>query len=982
MLLINSLYKLYFSLSLLAFLINSQKNGITLLLKRNKDVNANKSDQVTETSSIKDNLINTEYNILRYLSYDDYDYTDSDIESRLEETESEKVKDIKNSTINPLEKEHYNLNSNNLETDLEAPIHDDNNEAINKNYTYKTTNNTEIIFTEENIEKYLTHIQIKKYMSSKIIEETILNNTENELFSEEFSNEINISNNIIVNIKNDTNQLTEEMADMESSEELSIVTTEVIKTTEKQEIINSSEIENVSTQKASEIIFNSTQLIKTTTIPFISTTIINKSFSEVITSEYLTNSVKIEILLDDLLSLSKEKYIKTLDQFILSQKIGNNYKYSGNNFTLLIKPTNSNQDKDMTNINFENCENILRKKYNIPKSSILTLLQIEIENNSNNYSLNNQIEYRIYDENKKPLDISICKDTDITIYHSLKEDAFSLLNKDLILEFKKLGINVFDINDPFFKDLCVPFSYQNIDIILEDRYNIIYQNFSFCEEGCNNTDIDFERKFSTCQCKVKNDMNNKLSAINFQQINEIKLKNTNIDVMKCYKLIFKLNNKSNNYGFIIFTILLILFIINIIIHIIKGINSVSDFIYKEMIKYNYLKEGDKKFFENDKNKKIVKTKNIQQTDARIKKRSSVIFDKNKNKNKKKDKNIKSNKKTKKEKDSILNMNKKKSFNNSSKRNMKSSMLLFPSQTKSGDLISNPPSKNVTKKKRKSVLKVNTFNKDKKEEIIDNFGIIKIKLDSSKEDYSPISSYKTLHNIMFKDLNRYENRNFFLLIYIFLLTKQIIFHTFLENSPLVPFQITLSIFIFTLCFDLSINGLLYTNSNISKKYGSSKGLFSFTLSNNTLIIIISTLVSFIFIPIIIKFSRTDSEIRKVFTREEKKLKKNKNYTLDNPTKKKIFSEIENILKNYKIKLALLLTFEFCLIVFFLYFITAFCQVYPNTQINWLFNSLSSVLIRFIFEVLLCTLGAKLYHISSQIEYYTFYKVMLFVYDFSC
>ena len=181
MLLINSLYKLYFSLSLLAFLINSQKNGITLLLKRNKDVNANKSDQVTETSSIKDNLINTEYNILRYLSYDDYDYTDSDIESRLEETESEKVKDIKNSTINPLEKEHYNLNSNNLETDLEAPIHDDNNEAINKNYTYKTTNNTEIIFTEENIEKYLTHIQIKKYMSSKIIEETILNNTEIEL---------------------------------------------------------------------------------------------------------------------------------------------------------------------------------------------------------------------------------------------------------------------------------------------------------------------------------------------------------------------------------------------------------------------------------------------------------------------------------------------------------------------------------------------------------------------------------------------------------------------------------------------------------------------------------------------------------------------------------------------------------------------------------------------------------------------------------
>ena len=44
----------------------------------------------------------------------------------------------------------------------------------------------------------------------------------------------------------------------------------------------------------------------------------------------------------------------------------------------------------------------------------MTITQLEI-NNSNLQVLTNQVEYKIFDANKNPLDISICKDSGIVI---------------------------------------------------------------------------------------------------------------------------------------------------------------------------------------------------------------------------------------------------------------------------------------------------------------------------------------------------------------------------------------------------------------------------------------------------------------------------------------------------------------------------------------------------------------------------------------
>ena len=55
-------------------------------------------------------------------------------------------------------------------------------------------------------------------------------------------------------------------------------------------------------------------------------------------------------------------------------EISENYNIKGNDFNLVIKPTNSSFLDNSTNVNFKNCENILKEKLNIPQSSIITFL--------------------------------------------------------------------------------------------------------------------------------------------------------------------------------------------------------------------------------------------------------------------------------------------------------------------------------------------------------------------------------------------------------------------------------------------------------------------------------------------------------------------------------------------------------------------------------------------------------------------------------
>ena len=219
------------------------------------------------------------------------------------------------------------------------------------------------------------------------------------------------------------------------------------------------------------------------------------------------------------------------------------------------------------------------------------------------------------------------------------------------------------------------------------------------------------------------------------------------------------------------------------------------------------------------------------------------------------------------------------------------------------------------------------------------------------------------------------------IYIYLTSKQIVFHTFFQKNPLELLSLRMCLFIFMFSTDFALNALLYSNDNISKKYKYAQNLFLFTFSNNLTVIIYSTLLSFVLMSLIIKLSNSTNALRKIFEEEETKIKSNKKYKISEKRKNEIFLNVEKVLKICKIKILILAIIEVILMLFYWYFVTAFCQVYPSTQISMIFDCFLSILSRFIIEVLFALFYAKMYIVSVESNIYFIYRIILFIYDFS-
>ena len=648
---------------------------------------------------------------------------------------------------------------------------------------------------------------------------------------------------------------------------------------------------------------------------------------------------------------SVEEILNNVTEFIQDKEIGKNYKIEGEGFSLIIKPTNSTAFENSTHVDFEKCEQLLREKYNISNSSIITFFQMELTNNDEN-ALYNQIKYFTYDDKKQELNLSLCEGVETKIHFMFKNG--SNLDKTTINKFNNLGVDIFNIKDEFFTDLCFSYSDSNNDMILKDRIKYIYQNYSLCEEeGCTYNNIDIEKMSITCDCKIQGNFSSITTSLIDDQANEVSFLDSNIGVVKCYNLVFSFKNKSSNIGFIIFTILIIAYIIFFCFLLKRGTKPISDFIFNEMKKFGYLNKDDNTNSEIGKGKNNKERQNAEnQMVANPKKKGRV--------------------------------KKKKKFKKFGGNNGKSLEIKMNMET-------NEEEKNERGNKESIITNLKFFNnfvinnnKDSSKESdskVDNFGIIKVNINGSIKEYMPEDSNQTLHNYTFEEAIKYDRRNIFRIFYIYLLSKQIIFHTFLLRSPLELFSLRFTLFIFMLSCDLALNSLFYLNDNISKKYHYAKNLFLFAFSNNITIIIYSTLLSYVLITLMTKLSNTSNAIRKVFRKEEEKIKHKKGYKIKNETKKEIYSEILNIFKKYKIKLIILFTIEIVLILFFWYFVTAFCHVYSNTQTSWLLDTFLSILSRFIMELIFAFLYGKLYQISVASNFETLYKIVLFLYDFT-
>ena len=725
---------------------------------------------------------------------------------------------------------------------------------------------------------------------------------------------------------------------------------------------------NYSTNKNEENIIYSTENLIEENTSYIndlseeitnSVKIYNNNYSDYITTKVVEKTDIViqegEIIIEKTtINQTKEDFLNDMDKAIQNIEIGKNYEIKGNDFTITIKPTNTPPLPNTTHVEFDECEQILRSTYNISNTSIITFLQMEMDND-NNDALYKQIQYSTYDDQLKRLDLTVCKDVETKIHYMIKNDANLDLTK--VSDYKKMGVDILNINDDFFTNLCYAFSSSDNDMILEDRIKYIFQNYSLCEEGCSYNNLDIITRSIACDCKIQGNISTITNPLVFDTGKETSFFDSNIGVSQCYNLVFSLNNKSKNIGFIVFCLLMLIYIIAILVQIKKGIKRVSDFLYKEMIKYGYIEQGHPNFFENN---KIENNKIELSSIMGVKKFNEKIGEEQIDKGKKKFKKTGKKKFKKKKKGMPIKISQQMTLvedNNKIKKNN------YNNETK--------PNKIFTKK-TKRIIEDDDYN---------NFGIIKINLDLDKKSYMPKDSNQSLLNYTFDEAVRYDRRNIIRVFYIYLLSKQIIFRTFLQKSPLEIFPIRLTLFIFMLSCDLALNALFYFNDNISKKYHYASNIFLFAFSNNITIILYSTLVSYFILTLLSKLSNSSSAIRNIFQKEEEKIKKTKKYTTKEQTKKNIFYEVENVLKKFKIKIFILLLTETIFILFFWYFVTAFCHVYSSTQTSWLLDTFLAILSRFVLEIIFGFLFAKLYRISVASNCETLYKILICIYDFS-
>ena len=272
---------------------------------------------------------------------------------------------------------------------------------------------------------------------------------------------------------------------------------------------------------------------------------------------------------------------------------------------------------------------------------------------------------------------------------------------------------------------------------------------------------------------------------------------------------------------------------------------------------------------------------------------------------------------------------------------------------------------------------NKNNKNKNNEF--NLNLININLNNIK-GYTPKSSTHILNIYSFEEAINYDMRAVCVIFYIFLLSKQAVFHAFLFRSPLESFPLRFCLLIFIIGSDLALNAIFYLDDKISKKYRYAKNLFLFTFNNNITIILISTFIGFLFLTLFTNLSNSTNKIRDVFRNIEEQIKRNKQFKVTEKKKKDVIKEIEEILKKHKIKVIILMIIEVSLMLFFWYYVTAFCHVYTKTQLSWILDSFLSMISRLFFEFIFSLGLAKLYRIGVEANYYCIYKIALFFYCF--
>ena len=408
----------------------------------------------------------------------------------------------------------------------------------------------------------------------------------------------------------------------QQSDTINIMSTDVSfhQSDTKDEIIQNSDSENTGTSDISQGELNAkTSFVTDEATPLltereqidsgshIESNELDSSSNEIKVSNDLSNNLEDNIS-DDLTDNIPEKINITdtkdnlLQAYSDSEKVESQIKVSDNT---IYEITNSDIEKDYLNekknttkqssvINLGYCENILKEYYHIESNVSLIIIKYEKLSNS---STERALQYEVYEPvNKTKLNLSLCDNTTISIYTPvvLSDELQQIYN-----QLKDMGYDLFDINNAFYQDICIPFkSPYGTDVLLSDRIKYYFNNNeTMCQSNCKFSNYSMESQYLKCDCDTSN------SEIITKEIDKFTpntvidsfydtLKFSNYKVLFCYKLPFSINSVTTNKGSILAIIYFAIYFILLIVFFIKGTAQFKIYLAKEVFNKPLHKNDD------------------------------------------------------------------------------------------------------------------------------------------------------------------------------------------------------------------------------------------------------------------------------------------------------------------------------------------------------------------------------------------------------
>ena len=607
------------------------------------------------------------------------------------------------------------------------------------------------------------------------------------------------------------------------------------------------------------------------------------------------------------------------------------YFYDNKNIVLFYKDSNCIEElsMDMPKIDFGNCYSKIKNNLNPPSNDSIIIVLI----NKSNEQQKHIISYSFYHpETGEKIDADeICKDEEIIVKSSvLSELSNNNVEINSILFLTQQDINIFNLSDEFYTDICYHFESPNgKDIPLPDRIKAFYPNITLCDSGCQYKGIDLNSLETICECKFNDIMNNELIGDNYLLSNSIGqiaslLTTSNLMVLKCYKNAFRKENIiKGTGGFIIIGDIFLILIFSMV------------FIFYDMPMIRKFLCSLSEYFILLVNKK---GNNLVNNDIILKGYSKIKAP------------------PKKKKKKYIKLKKSKGHRNKRQKKIFMDDVLTSNFHKSESRLI--ISKTLSKKKKKNIFnkKMKFISRDSNSSNTKDTSTKNICFNINMKEYLKTD----IDDLEYDDAIKEDKRSFCEFVREKLKEKQIIMRIFYYKENIRPSTIKIIIFLLYIDLYFIFNGFFFNEKYLSELFHSNEDETFFSYIPRSISrFIYATLVGLIIGTIIDCLFIEEKRVKRIFLRER-----------DKPVE--IRYEISMIITSIKKRYYIFIFLCLLISIFSWYYVICFNTVYPGVKMEWIKSSITIIIIMQFLSIMLVFLEAILRSLSFHCKSEKLYK----------